>query len=71
MKLRFTKKERLYVFSCRDDLALLLDARDRLCAFCENDKCEYCNNKKIGEKKRKEKTDDEKRFLRIGNGITG
>ena len=26
----------------RDDLALLLDARDKLCAFCENDECEKC-----------------------------
>jgi hypothetical protein len=26
----------------REDLAELLDARDKLCAFCENDECEKC-----------------------------
>lgn len=25
-----------------DELAELLDARDKLCAFCENDNCEKC-----------------------------
>ena len=26
----------------REELAVLLDARDKLCAFCENDECEKC-----------------------------
>lgn len=27
-----------------DDLAILLDARDKLCNFCENDECEKIEN---------------------------
>lgn len=26
----------------REELAVLLDARDKLCKFCENDECERC-----------------------------
>ena len=26
----------------REELAVLLDARDKLCGFCENDACEKC-----------------------------
>lgn len=26
----------------REELAILLDARDKLCGFCENDECEKC-----------------------------
>ncbi len=26
----------------REELAELLDARDKLCAFCENNNCEKC-----------------------------
>ena len=26
----------------KDELAVLLDARDKLCNFCENDYCEKC-----------------------------
>lgn len=26
----------------REELAVLLDARDKLCGFCENDACERC-----------------------------
>ncbi len=26
----------------REELAVLCDARDKLCAFCENDNCEKC-----------------------------
>lgn len=26
----------------REELAVILDARDKLCGFCENDACEKC-----------------------------
>ena len=26
----------------KDELAILLDARDKLCGFCENDECDKC-----------------------------
>lgn len=26
----------------KEELAILLDARDKLCGFCENDVCEKC-----------------------------
>ena len=40
MKLRFLWKGRGKMD--REELAELCDARDKLCAFCENDNCEKC-----------------------------